>query len=63
MHIYKSKIVLKRLQNSLLVKNSIYTFTIQFFNYIVPLLLIPYLTRTLGQDGFGKVAFAQSFVM
>lgn len=46
-----------------MIKNSFYNFIIQFSNYLIPLLLIPYLTRTLGQESFGKIAFTQSFVM
>ena len=30
-------------------------------NYLVPLIQVPYLTRTLGVAGWGMVAFAQSF--
>lgn len=52
-----------RLNNNLIIKNSYYNFLLQFSNYIIPLILIPYLTRTVGQEGFGKIAFAQSFVL
>ncbi len=50
-------------KNSLIVKNSVYTFLLQGANYLLPLTVIPYLTRTMGKDGYGKIAFTQSFVM
>jgi PST family polysaccharide transporter len=43
-------------------KNFSYLFLLQNVNYIVPLLLLPYLTRTLGAENFGKIAFVQAFV-
>lgn len=45
-----------------LKKNFSYLFLLQNVNYIIPLLLLPYLTRTLGADNFGKITFAQAFV-
>lgn len=51
-----------RIKESIIVKNSFYTFLLQLLNYVLPLVLIPYLTRMLGKEGFGKVAFTQSFV-
>jgi len=48
--------------DSVLKKNFSYLFLLQNVNYLVPLLLIPYLTRTLGVENFGKIAFAQAFV-
>jgi PST family polysaccharide transporter len=45
-----------------LKKNFTYLFLLQNVNYIIPLLLLPYLTRTLGVENFGKIAFVQAFV-
>lgn len=36
--------------------------TLQVAQYLVPLVTLPYLTRTLGVDAFGKVAFASALV-
>lgn len=46
----------------ILKKNFSYLFLLQNVNYIIPLLLLPYLTRTLGADNFGRISFAQAFV-
>jgi PST family polysaccharide transporter len=35
---------------------------IQFANYIVPLIMIPYLVRVLGPAGYGAVAFGQGLI-
>lgn len=43
-------------------KNFSYLFLLQNVNYIIPLLLLPYLTHTLGAENFGKITFAQAFV-
>ncbi len=48
--------------DNVLKKNFSYLFILQNVNYIIPLLLLPYLTRTLGADNFGKITFAQAFV-
>jgi PST family polysaccharide transporter len=38
-------------------KNFFFLFIIQFSNYVLPFLVIPLLTRTLGVEGFGKYVF------
>jgi len=45
-----------------LKKNFSYLFALQAVNYLIPLALLPYLTRVLGTENFGKIAFAQAFV-
>jgi PST family polysaccharide transporter len=46
----------------ILKRNFIYLFILQNANYIIPLLLLPYLTHVLGAGNYGKVAFAQAFI-
>src|SRR6202042_152120 len=41
--------------------NVLSLYGVQVASYIVPLLTIPYLARVLGANGWGLVAFAQSF--
>jgi O-antigen/teichoic acid export membrane protein len=48
--------------DAVLRKNFSYLFALQSINYLVPLALLPYLTRVLGSENFGKIAFAQAFV-
>ena len=45
-----------------LKKNISYLLILQNFNYIIPLLLLPYLTRTLGAENFGKISFVLAFI-
>jgi PST family polysaccharide transporter len=46
-----------------LVGNFFSLSVLQVFTYVLPLLVLPYLVRTLGVEKFGLVAFAQSFIM
>ena len=48
--------------NLRLVKNINYMVLAQAANYALPLLLIPYLVRTLGLGGFGDFSVAQSII-
>lgn len=48
------------MQDKKLTKNIYYLVLVQFANYIAPLLVLPYLGRTLGLEGFGIVAMAIS---
>ena len=43
--------------SKLVYKNFFFLFLVQFSNYVLPFLVIPLLTRTLGVEGFGKYAF------
>lgn len=47
---------------NILRKNIIYLFLLQGFNYILPLISVPYLVRVLGPEKFGEIAFSQAFV-
>ncbi len=44
-------------------KNYLYLLMIQGANFILPLITIPYLVRTLGVNKFGIVMVAQSFAI
>ena len=35
---------------------------LQIANYVVPLLVIPFVTRALGKEAFGAVSYAQNIV-
>jgi polysaccharide transporter, PST family len=43
-------------------KNFKSLFTLQSVNYLLPLLILPYLIRTLGPERFGLIAFAQALI-
>ncbi|HHC4763080.1 TPA: flippase [Escherichia albertii] len=43
-------------------KNIFYLFLVQTSNYIIPLLTLPYLLRTLGIEGFGKLMLGQAII-
>lgn len=52
---------LKRLARSRLLRNAGALYGVQLANQLPPLIVIPYLARVLGPQGWGIVAFAQAF--
>lgn len=54
--------ILHRILSATLFKNLLSLSAIKGFDYIVPLILIPFLFRTLGVEMFGLVYFAQAFI-
>lgn len=42
-------------------QNLLVLYGVQFANYLLPLLTLPYLARVLGPEGFGALAVVQSF--
>jgi O-antigen/teichoic acid export membrane protein len=47
------------LKHSRLMDNIVALGTVQMANYILPLITLPYVTRVLGAEAWGRVAFAQ----
>jgi PST family polysaccharide transporter len=46
-----------------LLRNISYLSLVQWANYLLPLLVIPYITRTIGPEGYGWVEVAQSLAL
>lgn len=46
-----------------LKKNTISLTLLQIGQYLVPLIILPYLARVLGVDGFGQIGFATAFTV
>ena len=51
---------LKKISSHSLARNSMALFTLQFVSMVAPLIVLPYLSRVLGLDGFGLVMLALS---
>jgi len=47
---------------NLLRKNILSLYILQAANYILPIVVIPYLVRVLGPRHYGRIAFAQAFI-
>lgn len=43
-------------------KNTLWQYGLQILKYLFPLLLIPYLTRILGTEGYAVYAYVLSFM-
>lgn len=54
---------MKKILKSRVFSNFLSLLFLQGFNYILPLITLPYLVQTLGPANYGIVAFAQSFTM
>lgn len=54
---------MKNLFSPVVLRNLGALFSLQIGNYIIPLLLVPYLLRVLGLDLFGTLMFALAFVV
>lgn len=47
---------------STVARNAASLYLIHFANYVVPVIMVPYLVRALGPAGYGAVAFAQGLI-
>lgn len=54
---------LQKLMNNKLITNSIWLYALQFFNLVVPLLTLPYITRNLGSKSYGTFSIALNIVI
>jgi PST family polysaccharide transporter len=50
------------ISNRQVFNNMTWLTVLQFANYLIPLLIIPYIVRVLGTDVFGKVSYAQNII-
>lgn len=53
---------LKTKDGKALAENFAYLSILQVAGYILPFITIPYLSRVIGVDGFGKIAFASAII-
>lgn len=51
-----------KVMHGTIFKNMVSLGVVQFANYLIPLLIIPFVTRALGVDMFGRVCYAQNIV-
>ncbi len=53
---------IKTYLRSSVAKNAASLYVIQFSNYLLPMITVPYVVRVLGPSGYGVVSFGQSLV-
>lgn len=49
--------------HSRIFKNALFLYALTFSNYLIGLLLLPYLSRVLSVEKFGVIGFATSFCL
>ena len=49
-------------EKKIILENFASLTTLQSINYVLPLIVLPYLVRTIGPEKFGLIAFAQAFI-
>lgn len=60
--INRTKKIIKSRDGKALLENFSYLSLLQIAGYIFPFITIPYLSRIIGVEGFGRIAFAASIV-
>lgn len=59
---YKVKEIYQNVIRTTVFKNMVSLGFIQVANYLIPIIIIPYVVRVLGVDFFGKASYAQNIV-
>ena len=59
----KLKYIFKKKEHKVLIENFTSLSLLQIVNYVLPLIVLPYLIRVLGVEKFGLVMFAKAFIM
>ncbi len=62
MSLVKLKNTISNSEHKILFTNAFSLLILQFANYILPLITIPYVVRVIGPDKFGLISFAQAFI-
>jgi PST family polysaccharide transporter len=57
----KLRNIISHPERKILLKNTFSLSILQFANYVLPLITIPYVVRVIGPDKFGLISFAQAF--
>ena len=60
---FKRQVFVRIGQQAHLLRDIGSIYGVQFANYVVPLIIVPYLTRVLGPASWGLLAMAQAFAM
>lgn len=62
MHKLISKKKLEKIFKNREIKNGIWLYILQFFNSVVPLITLPYITRILGKENYGIFSFSLNII-
>jgi PST family polysaccharide transporter len=59
---FKVIAALSRMMRSQLAHNALSLYAVQGLNYLMPLIVLPYLLRVLSPEGYGSIVFAQALL-